>query len=104
MSSQLLHLNPHNKQFIEGLIMSKVYTDDNKQYINIHNHRLDFSGKFEFLGFTKEGNKLKLSDDHKTFYAKLMLDEFNHIDGRNYYVIKIITSGYNYIENLEFEL
>lgn len=90
-----------------GLIMQKVYSEDGEKYINIHNHRLDFSGKFRFLGFTTQGNKIKLADTYteiKPFYAKLMLDEYNHVDGRSYFVIKLITTGYNYIENLEIEL
>lgn len=105
--SQLLLVNQFNADFVKGLILEKVYEKDGKQYINIHNHRLDFSGCFEFLGFTKTGNKLKLAEtntDFKPFFAKLVLDEFNHVDGRSFFVIKIITTGYNYIERVEFEL
>jgi len=105
--SQLLQVNPKNKDFVKGLILEKTYIKDGKRFIQIHNHRLDFSGEFEFIGFTKAGNKLKLAETNTEFkiqYCTLNLEVFDHVDGQTYYTIKLITKGHEYIERLEAEL
>lgn len=105
--SQLLQVNPQNEDFVKGLILSEVYQRDEKSYIKLHNSRLDFHGEFEFLGFTKKANKIKIAEtntDFKQQYASLNLEKFDHVDGRVFYVVKIITTGYSYIHRLEAEL
>ena len=106
--SQLIQVNPQNQDFVKGLVLTRVYTRDGKQFIRIGNCSLDFKGEFEFLGFTKKFNKLKLTKTNQssnTFFAAINLEEFNHIDGRVFWIVKITTLGCRYIETLkEIEL
>ena len=104
MLGQLIQINEKNKSWLEGIILSRVYKREGVNYIRAKNCRLDFKAEFEFKGFTKAGNKIKVSEtctDPNLQYAKIALRKFDHIDGRVFYTIYLYFKGSNYIERLE---
>lgn len=102
--SQIVQVSPQNKDFIEGIILMNTYTKGDKRYIAIGNHRLDFKHEYEYLGLTKKGDRVKVSspfENDKKGFLKILLDEYHQIQKPMFYTIKLVSSGYNYIERME---
>ncbi len=79
---------------IKKRVLAKVYEKDGKQYISLDNCRLDFSNKYQFLGFTKKGIKLA-----ENYGAGQIINRLGKVF-ESFGSLKLVTEGWQYIEKI----
>ena len=89
---------------LKKLIEEKVYEKDGKKYIGLGSCRLDFKHEYEFLGYTKNQKKVKLSDGYKNSYGTIEVSTNGmDLDGgiAPCLVYTLMTDAWSYSETLK---